>query len=108
MNASFIALGALLFALSFPAFSESMPETRMDGAKSYQTARAEGTIKAIDPERHTVTLAHGPVLALQWPPMTMGFKTSDEQLEGLRVGDRVEFEFRSEGGSSRILSIRKK
>lgn len=113
MKKPLIAAGTLLLALSFAATAEDMPSMKMDGmnmesSQVAATASAEGTIKAIDGERHSVTLAHGPVAALQWPPMTMGFKATEEQLKGLQVGDKVDFEFVNEGGASRIVNIRKK
>lgn len=75
-------------------------------ADAAPSARASGTVKAIDAAGGRVTLAHGPVPSLQWPAMTMGFAATPEQLAGLKVGDRVEFEFRAEGMNARILSIR--
>ncbi|MHB9800681.1 copper-binding protein [Pseudomonas sp. MT3] len=113
MSTPLITAGALMFALSFSAIAEDMPGMRMDGmnmesSQAAAPASAEGTIKAIDVERHTVTLAHGPVAALKWPPMTMGFKVTEEQLKGLQIGDKVDFEFLYEGGASKIVSIRKK
>lgn len=117
MKKPLIAAGTLLLALSFAATAEDMPGMKMDGmdmddmnaesSKITPSASAEGTIKAIDTERHTVTLAHGPVAALQWPPMTMAFKTEPGQLENLQVGDKVAFEFLYEGGASKIVNIRK-
>ncbi|MFU5345262.1 copper-binding protein [Pseudomonas aeruginosa] len=118
MKNPLIAAGALLFALSIAATAEDMPGMKMDGmsmdgmnmesSQAAAPANAEGTIKAIDVQRHTVSLAHGPVAALRWPPMTMGFKATDEQLKGLQVGDKVDFEFANERGTSRIVNIRKK
>src|SRR5207244_8275707 len=35
--------------------------------------KATGVVKAIDPSKGTVTLAHEPVKSLKWPAMTMGF-----------------------------------
>ncbi|QIE91341.1 copper-binding protein (plasmid) [Pseudomonas nitroreducens] len=113
MNTPLITAGALMFALSFSVIAEDMPGMKMDGvsmdgSQAAATASAEGTIKAIDGERHSVTLAHGPVAALQWPPMTMAFKTDPGQLDNLQVGDKVAFEFLYEGGASKIVNIRKK
>ena len=110
MNRLLIGAGALLLALSFTATAENMPGMKMDGmtmesTQAAPTASAEGTIKAIDAERHTVTLAHGAVTALHWPPMTMAFKTAPGQLNGLQVGDTVTFEFRTEGADTTIVSI---
>jgi Cu/Ag efflux protein CusF len=58
---------------------------KMDGMESMQmkqeakqapVAKAEGTIKSINSEKHTVTIAHGAVPAVQWPAMTMAFSNS--------------------------------
>ena len=76
-------------------------------ASAAPTAKASGTIKAIDAGKGIVTLAHGPVPTLKWPPMTMGFAATPEQLKGLKVGDQVNFEFQSQGMTARIVSIRK-
>jgi Cu(I)/Ag(I) efflux system protein CusF len=70
--------------------------------KQAQVANADGTIKAIDTTKHTVTISHGAVPAVQWPPMTMAFSATADQLTGLKVGDRVTFEFRMAGGGWRV------
>lgn len=75
-------------------------------AEAAPSARASGTVKAIDTVKGRVTLAHGAVPSLHWPAMTMDFAATPEQLQGLKVGDRVEFEFHAEGMNARILSIR--
>ncbi|AZC37041.1 hypothetical protein C4K37_2654 [Pseudomonas chlororaphis subsp. piscium] len=76
-------------------------------AQQAQQATAEGRIKAIDTAKQRVTIAHGAVPAVQWPPMTMAFAATAEQLAGLAVGDQVTFAFRLEGGAATILSIKK-
>ncbi|HAB63926.1 MULTISPECIES: copper-binding protein [Pseudomonadaceae] len=73
-----------------------------------QTATATGTVKKVDTEKGTVTIAHGPVEALGWPSMTMGFKAKPDQLQKLREGDQVEFEFTSKGMDSTITRIEKR
>ncbi|MCI1021456.1 copper-binding protein [Pseudomonas putida] len=77
------------------------------GSQAAPAAHAEGTIKALDPQSGKITLAHGPVAELKWPAMTMGFQANPAQLEGLKVGDRVKFGFRMEGGVAKIVSIQK-
>jgi Cu(I)/Ag(I) efflux system protein CusF len=115
MKLTHIAVAGTLVALSFFARAEDMPGMKMDGMEGMQTketkqasvANANGTIKAIDAARHTVTISHGAVPAVQWPPMTMAFSVTDDQLAGLSAGDRVSFAFRVEGGSATIVSIKK-
>lgn len=102
---------ALFAALAFGVQADDMSGMKMDGMDSMQaapTASAEGTIKAMDASRGTVTLAHGAVPSLQWPPMTMAFKSTQEQMKGLKVGDEVVFDFRTDGGAASIVNIRRK
>ena len=120
MKLTLITVASTAVVLSFAAHAQDTSAMKMDGmegmemkqeskqeSKQMAVADAEGTIKAIDPAKHTVTLAHGAVPAVQWPPMTMAFSVSDDQLAGLKVGDRVSFTFRVEGGKGTIVSIKK-
>ena len=113
-----IAVAGTLVTLSLSALAEDMPGMKMDGMEGMQmkqetkqtpvaNANANGTIKAIDTTKHTVTIAHGAVPAVQWPPMTMAFSVTEDQLTGLKAGDRVAFSFRLEGGKATIVSIQK-
>ncbi|VEF77930.1 copper-binding protein [Pseudomonas chlororaphis] len=111
-----IAFASVLAALSLAAHAQEMPGMKMDDmngmpmkqqAQQAQQATAEGRIKAIDTAKQRVTIAHGAVPAVQWPPMTMAFAATAEQLAGLAVGDQVTFAFRLEGGAATILSIKK-
>lgn len=111
-----IAFASVLAALSLAAHAQEMPGMKMDDmngmpmkqqAQQAQQATAEGRIKAIDTAKQRVTIAHGAVPAVQWPPMTMAFAATSEQLAGLAIGDRVTFAFRLEGGAATILSIKK-
>ena len=111
-----IAVASTVFALSLSALAEDMPGMKMDGMEGMQkkqettqapVATADGTIKAINTTKHTVTISHGAVPAVQWPPMTMAFSVTEDQLTGLKAGDRVSFSFRLEGGKATIVSIQK-
>lgn len=68
-------------------------------------AEASGTIEAIDTGGGILTITHGPVPALKWPPMTRNFLATPEQMKELQVGEEVRFEFRAQGLENRILSI---
>lgn len=116
MKLTMIAVASTVFALSLSVHAEDMPGMKMDGmegmqmeqdSKQAQVANAEGTIKAIDTTKHTVTISHGAVPAVQWPPMTMAFSVTEDQMKGLTTGDRVSFSFRLEGGKAAIVSIKK-
>lgn len=59
--------------------------------------KAEGKVESVAPDG--ITISHGPVAALQWPSMTMGFsKASPGAFADIKPGDSVRFEFK-EGGS---------
>jgi len=47
------------------------------------------------------------VAALHWPPMTMAFKATAAELEGLKVGDKVSLEFRNASDGATLVNIRK-
>ncbi len=117
MKLPLIAVASTVVALSLSAQAEDMPGMKMDDmpmqgmqmkqeAKPAPVAKAEGTIKAVDTTKHTVTIAHGAVPAVQWPAMTMAFNATIKQLAGLKAGDRVAFEFRAEGMAATIVSIK--
>lgn len=112
MKRSQSALAATMLALSFSVWADDMAGMKMDGmsappASSAQVANAEGAVKAIDREKHSVTIAHGAVPEVQWPPMTMAFSATDDQMNGLQVGDKVAFSFAQPGGKATIVSIKK-
>ncbi|MFC5694535.1 copper-binding protein [Pseudomonas sp. GCM10022186] len=116
MKNTLMAVCSVVAVMSVTAFAEDMPGMKMEAktmagmpmkqaAKQAPTAQATGTVKAIDIQKHVVTLAHSAVPALHWPAMTMGFNATAEQLDGLKVGDRVAFEFRADGMDATIVSI---
>lgn len=78
-------------------------------AASPQTAgamhQAAGRITAVNGVN--ITIAHGPVPTLEWPPMTMAFVLERAELgRGLAVGDSVQFRFRQDGSRYLVSEIR--
>ena len=50
-----------------------------------------------------ITLSHGPVPTLQWPPMTMDFmKPAPDAFKEIKAGQTVEFDF-VEGADGYLL-----
>ncbi|QOX05636.1 copper-binding protein (plasmid) [Xanthomonas sp. WG16] len=82
---------------------QAMPASS-DAAPSI-TASATGTVEGIDVSAGKITIAHGPVDALDWPAMTMGFKATPEQIASVQVGQKVNFEFQSQGMEATITRI---
>ncbi len=69
------------------------------------THRATGKVERFDKDE--VTISHGPVPSLKWPPMTMGFALPPGGLpRDVKVGDSVQFEFRKgDKGMFEIVAI---
>lgn len=71
------------------------------------THHATGTVTAVDPEKGTVTLAHGPIKSLNWPAMTMGFIVKDKVLfDRLSPGKKADVEIVQEDGKYVISSVK--
>jgi len=69
---------------------------------------AEGKVESV--EGDSITISHGPVPSLKWPPMTMGFaKPSAKAFPDVKPGDTVQFQFR-EGGPAgyELVSVTRK
>jgi Cu/Ag efflux protein CusF len=54
---------------------------------------ADGEIRKVDKKARTVTIKHGPIPAIDMPPMTMVFQVKDPAiLNQVKAGDRVKFQ----------------
>jgi len=73
--------------------------------QSAPTHKATGTVKAIDPAKGTITIAHGPVASAKWPAMQMPFKIAPELGSGIQVGQQVEFEFVTQGRGATVTRV---
>lgn len=99
------ALLALVPTVVVPALGCGASSSEAQQRAEYDT---RGTIRAIDLEHRSITIAHENVPGYM-PPMTMPFDLLDvAQVQGLSVGDRIAFRFRAEaGGRHVIVTIRK-
>jgi Cu(I)/Ag(I) efflux system periplasmic protein CusF len=67
---------------------------------------SEGEVRRLAEDR--VTLRHGPIDNLKMPLMTMVFRVSESaQLEGLEVGDAVQFRAQEQNGNYVVTEIQK-
>ena len=69
--------------------------------------RGEAKVESI--AKDAITLSHGPIADLQWPPMTMDFKLPAGNLvKDVRTGDRVTFEFKlANDGQAELTAIKR-
>jgi Cu(I)/Ag(I) efflux system protein CusF len=83
-----------------------MEQMSKDTAKA-ASAQAVGIITAIDTKENLLTLNHEAIPAIKWPAMTMGFKVADPALlNGLTVGQHVEFKLKQEGENYIIVAVK--
>jgi len=74
-----------------PASAASMPMAPTAGVYV-----GEGRVESV--EADGITISHGPIAALKWPPMTMGFgKPNAKAFADIKPGDTVHFEFKKGG-----------
>jgi Cu/Ag efflux protein CusF len=90
-----LAVLATLFPLacSAQAHEGHMPQT-------------DGVIKKLDLAAGKVTIAHGEIVNLKMPPMTMSFKAKDPaMLKPWKEGDTVRFRSAEVKGTLTVISI---
>ena len=51
-----------------------------------------GVVKEVDAKGGRIKIAHGPINALHWPPMTMWFALRGTVPQDIKAGDNVRFE----------------
>ena len=69
--------------------------------------KGTATVTAIDTAKGQVTLDHGAIAELEWPPMTMGFAAKPELLKDIKVCDKVAFELDWDGKAGTITKLDK-
>lgn len=111
-----LALSAGLAACGKPSEapkSEEATAAPAEGAKDMampvdaKHGKGEGTVTAIDTAKGQVTLDHGAIAELEWPPMAMGFAARPELLKDIKVGDKVAFELDWDGKTGTITKLDK-
>jgi Cu(I)/Ag(I) efflux system protein CusF len=93
--ARLLAVLVMLFPLacSAQAHEGHLPET-------------DGVIKKLDLAAGKVTIAHGEIVNLKMPPMTMSFKARDPaMLKPWKEGDKVRFRSAEVKGTLTVISI---
>ncbi|MGE3141756.1 MAG: copper-binding protein [Hyphomonadaceae bacterium] len=72
-----------------------------------QAAEGEGVVRRIDMRAETITVAHEPIPALNWPAMVMAFPVqSRDMLTSVSVGARVHFVLVNHEGHPMLSQIR--
>jgi len=96
-----LAQGGMSDMKKTPGMNDKMSDT-----KKPTTADGTGTITAMNAANHKVTLDHGPIPAINWPPMKMEFAVaSSVDLAKLKTGDKVNFTLSGSGNTFTVQSI---
>jgi len=90
-------------AATAPASTSAMAD--MDMPAGAKMAKGAGTVTAVSAD--SVTISHGPIPEANWPAMTMGFKASPDLAKQVKVGDKVAFDLKLQGGAGEITAIQK-
>jgi Cu(I)/Ag(I) efflux system protein CusF len=103
-----VALVLLAAALAAPAFAQSSMKGMDMKTEAAATAhKASGVVTRVDPEKSKVTIKHGPVQTLKWPPMTMAFTVKDKAvLDKLKKDQKIDFEFVQQGKDYVLTSVK--
>lgn len=109
-TATFCLLLALASSSSAFAYSDGMPMhmKKMENPKTQsEIHKTSAVVKAIDVANGKVTLAHGAIASLNWPPMTMAFTVKDKHLfDKLAVGRTVNVELVKEGQGYVVKAVK--
>ena len=76
----------------------------MDMSGGAVMAKGTGIVTAVSTD--SVTIDHAPIPEAKWPAMTMAFKASPDVAKSVKVGDRVAFDLKLQGGAGEITAIK--
>ena len=115
-----IALIALLFGLSGCDKKPEAPKAEASKAAASTDAmsnmampagskmgKGSGTVTAVDATAGKITLDHGAIPAVGWPAMKMGFSAKPDVLNGVAVGDKVDFDVTVTDSVGEVTAIKK-
>jgi Cu(I)/Ag(I) efflux system membrane fusion protein len=103
-------LGSLAAAPAASAPASAAPASAAPASSGQSKAPAAGTytaqgqVESVEPD--SLTISHGPIAALKWPSMTMGFNKPDPTaFAEVKAGDKVHFQFRKKGDDYELVTV---
>lgn len=86
------------------SMAPAQPAASPASAAAAATYAGQGKVESV--EAGSLTISHGDIPALGWPPMTMGFdKPSPKAFPEVKLGDTVHFEFKKKGEDYELVSV---
>lgn len=103
-----LAVALTLTALtSAYAQDTKLPMKPAAGATATTMPLVDGEVRKIDVLKGLVVLRHGDIPNLAMPAMTMGFEVVNKKmLDGLKVGDKVQFQAESIKGKAMVTELK--
>lgn len=74
-------------------------------AADAKMATGTGTVTAVAAD--SITVDHAPIPEAGWPAMTMTFKAAPDVAKSVKVGEKVAFDLKVQGGGGEITAVRK-
>jgi Cu(I)/Ag(I) efflux system protein CusF len=88
------------------ANAEPSKNMQVDAPKT-QAHQAVAVVRAANPAKNSVTLAHEAIQSLKWPAMTMAFVVKDKKLfDKLAVGSKVNVEITQQGSDYVVTAVK--
>jgi Cu(I)/Ag(I) efflux system membrane fusion protein len=86
------------------SIAAAQPASSPASTASAATYTGQGKVESV--EAGSLTISHGDIPALGWPPMTMGFdKPSPKAFPEVKSGDTVHFEFKKKGEDYELVTV---
>lgn len=77
-----------------------------DATQKSSEHQAMAVVRAVNPAKGSVTLAHAAIPSLNWPAMTMGFVVKDSKLfDKLAVGSKVKVTLTKQGSDYVVTAV---
>ena len=97
LSATDLALADDMNSMNMKDMSMSMSGPRADKMTG-KVHHATGIVKKMDASAGQITISHGPINSIPWPPMTMTFAVKDKQmLRQVTAEEKIDFDLVQSG-----------
>jgi len=104
--ASLATMAAFAAGPAFASNDHAAHHGAAPAAASAAEAFSDGTVKKVDKAAGKITISHGPLAALDMPPMTMVFRASDPAMvDKVKAGDKIRFTADRVGGVFTVTTL---
>ena len=91
-----------------PTTPNDMASMDMTATSKTGSGSGSGKVTELDKAGGKITIEHGPIPAVGWPEMTMGFKADPKMISDLAVGDQVDFTLSLKGNDATLTALTRK